>query len=242
MNPQENPSVPGYLVEAFDPSDKSRRNSRTFQLPNLLSARLAAFQYAQDLQAKPLRNHVLEITISLIEIERTVIPNRQEILFTVFSQQFQPNFRTPQGRTKRIAITVDADSSLTESVDVTIDPAQNDEAFNSPKAIWNSLGELTCEREYYYEYGYDPGFGYVLINLEGPHIRLPEVSDLSTLSDEEIRERIDKLRQPKPYSSFYLIQDALPYAISLIGNYNEHYANEAGKLSFTTKFLSPQQA
>ncbi|GAB3805548.1 hypothetical protein GCM10028819_39010 [Spirosoma humi] len=219
MNIQEQPVVPGYVVKAKDLSNPNYHKSHTFRDSSLLSSRQAALQSVQRLLTEKQSHQVLDITIDLVEFDRSQIPNPFRIIATVFQQRFQRSQVITQ---------------------LTFGPTKEDEACNSPKAIWNSLGEMASEYEYYLTQNYDSGFGNVVMNLEGPNKYLPEIKNLSALSDEQIEERLTTLRQPKPYSSFYMLYDAFPHAAKLISQYNNHYASDEGILRFSLDFLSPQ--
>lgn len=101
MNTQEIPVSPGYEVLANDPTGKKHYSPRTFRDGNLLAARQAAFQYAQNLQAVPMRPHALDITIHLVQINRTAITDSHRVICTVFKQRFRPNFIIQQGKPTR---------------------------------------------------------------------------------------------------------------------------------------------
>ncbi|GAB4036709.1 hypothetical protein [Spirosoma gilvum] len=242
MNTQEKPLQRGYLVQAIDQSGKKRYASNLFRDANFLSARQTAFQFAENLQAEPLRTHVLEIAIHLVETDLSIVTNKPEIICTVFRQQFRPNLIIPQPNSKRIVVTIDADSDLSESMNVTMDVSNDDEACSSPRAVWNNLEELLCESEYYHIHKHNQGFGLVEVKLTGPYRQFDKVSDLSTLSDEVLNERIGQLRQLKEDSArtYTILQDALPCAARLISDYNHYYSSREGVIDFSFDFIPLQ--
>ncbi|WP_020604005.1 hypothetical protein [Spirosoma spitsbergense] len=216
----DKPALPAYLVEVKELLTGRQQPQRTFSPdPFLFTARQAAFQYAALVVAKKEAHEGVDVIIKLVEYDRTQIPNAYTVIATVFHQQF---------------------AASTDLNVLTIDVTLNDEAFNSPKAVWNSLGEMTCEYEYYHSHGYDSGFGYAVLNLEGLNKHLPEIKKLSALSDAQRDAHLATIQQPKPYSSFYMLYDAFAHAANLISHYNNEYASDEGILHFRLGFMPPQ--
>ena len=235
------PLQPGYVVEARDLFQPDRYPDRSFTNADLLTARQEAFQYAQLLASQKLPTDGLDMAIHLAEFdgEQVTIP----YIAQVFAHRFHRSEYAQEDSTNVIEFSVDVDPNWTgeplpETLELTFDLTRDDEAFDSPKAVWNSLGEMTCEYEYYQSYGHPAGFGYMILTLSGPRVELPKDKSLSLMSEDESQDRIDQLRQPKPFSTFYLLYDGLSYAANLISNYNQYYAEVSGSLSFNTKFLA----
>lgn len=226
----------GYIVEAQYWEQPDQNTTRSFIDPNLLTARHAAHQFGQTLAVQKSPSEVLTVEIHLAEFEgeEVILP----YITQVFIHKFNCSQLIPEKDALQIQIEVDApewlDKSLPSTIDLTVDLTQTDEAFDSIEAVWTNLGALTCEREYFLAYGHSSGFGFMVLTIMGTREQLTPDEDLSSYTVAELRAMRERLRNPwpKPFSKFFLIYDALPFAASLIGQYNGSYAQLGEQLIF----------
>ncbi|UFH55392.1 hypothetical protein [Spirosoma sp. KNUC1025] len=145
----------GYVVNIKDLAHVTRFSPRTFSSGHLLTDRQAAFQYAQQVVAQKHLHESVEITIDLVEIDRTVIRDHHPVITTVLHQVFhQTLFASKQEFDKLSDLTK---KSLPPSLLFTINQEENNPC-HSPEAVEDSVARLTREKEYYQAHNYQMGF------------------------------------------------------------------------------------
>ena len=236
--------TPAYLLQVNYPIQASRSRSYTFRDADLLAARQAAIQKAQRIVAEKLAHQVIDITIDLIEIDRSTVADKHPIIATVFSQRFQRTMFMKEGKDLLVDMQMDAftKKSLPEALFLTMDLEKDDEACNSLFALWESLEALASEYQYYQTHHYDMGFGSVDLADITTVTRLREAFDPASLSAQEISEYVANVQNimAKPAYSYTVLYDSFTYAANLINTYNQHYADENEVLCFRTDFLGRQ--
>lgn len=234
----------GYVVEALFWEQSGKISPKSFIDADLLTARQAAHHYAQTLTTQKLPTERLDIEIYLAEY------NSQQAILSYSSQVFACSFHPSQHileedtYTERFSLDLTHVGGDNESIDLTVDLAQEDCAYGSLQDVWNNLAELASELELYQTYGYNTGFGCVLLDEIGAYPLLPAAEELVALSDQELRQHLLRLQEAQalPYRSFTVLYDAYTYASSLVHNFNQHYAAEDEKLSVHVEFLGNHQA
>lgn len=227
----ENVTV-GYLVDLRYWEQPDQNHTKLFVDADLLTARQAAFRYAQDLTAQKSTNEVLDITISLTEVKNDE-PWPPHIA-QIFNRRFHRNEIKPDPNAVKIAIRVDPETTdkTTAFPNVTLDVTRRDEAFESADAVKKCLAELVCEYEYYQSYGYPPGFGFILMTTAGPGEKNIVKDAIAIDTDEDLFRIQERLRKPFRMQAFWMLYDALTYAASLVGDYNHSYADQDEYLAF----------
>lgn len=229
----------GYIVEAQYWEQPGQNSTKSFIDADLLTARQAAHQFAQSLAAQKAPTNVLDVSIHLAEFNKGEVI--RPYITQVFNHRFHRSQSIPEKDALQIQVEVDTpewfDKSLPSTIDLTVDLTQVDEAFDSLEAVWANLGALSCEYEYLLAYGHSPGFGFMVLTIMGTQEQLTPDEDLSSYTVAELRAMRERIRnpRPKPFSKFFLIYDALPFAASLIGHYNGSYARLGEQLIFGLK-------
>lgn len=234
--------VPAYILQVRYPVQPNRNKSFTFRDADLLAARQAAFQKAQQAVAGKSPDNAMDITIDLVEINRVSTSDKQQVIATIFQQRFHRTSFISEG--KDLLLEMDRKSlvarSLPDSIFLTIDLGRDDEAFNTPIAVWDSLAGLHCEQEYYQTHGYSIGIGLVQLTIADIDISSADIKNAKAMSDEQLENYLTQIRHPRPYRTFDMLYDGLAYAASLVGQYNRYYPSADKSLSFNIEIF-PQQ-
>lgn len=231
--------IPGYLVETSYWEQHGQNTTKSFTNTDLLTARQSAFQYAQTAVNQKLPIEVLDVAITLVEFEdEDIVP-----IAEVFRHRFHRSQQVSEEGAYTMNMEMDVGHEfehLKSPVALTLDPTKTDEAFETPEAVIENIGQLCCEYEYYLSYGHFAGFGFVTLHVHGPHSDPPKNQDLKSLSDEQLQDWQVKFRKARelPFQSFFLLYDGLAYAASLISQYNQDYAESRGMFSFQLQFLA----
>jgi len=210
----------GYLVDLRFWEQPDQNHTKLFVDADLLTARQATFWYAQTLSAQKPKTEVLDIAIFLTEVKNG--EPYPPYIAEVFNRRFH-----------RSEIKLDSDATAIADRlphPWTLDMTRDDEAVASPKAIYQRLGELTCEYEYYQSSAYSTGLGCMQLTVVGVDNSMEVRNDLSTYTIQELKELRNRFRTP--FQTFWLLNDALPYATGLMGQYNSQHAEKNQKLLY----------
>lgn len=241
MNTQ--PPIAGYIVEAQYWEQPNQNKTRPFIDADLLTARQSAFHYAQTLAAQKSPAEVLTVEIHLVEFNdgRAETP----FLAQIFKRRFHRSKRVPETDAYTINLTMEvspAFDQLESAINLTIDPTAVDESVETPEAIFDSIGDLVIEYEFFRSYGHPPGFGYAIVGILGPgdqHLLNQVVSEDGD-ADAAMTELIKRQKQTRMKLRLrlsFMLYDALGYAASLIGQYNSEYAATGEHLAFSVEFM-----
>jgi len=214
----------GYLVDVRFWEQPDQNHTKLFVDADLLTARQAAFWYAQIISAQKPKTEVLDIVIFLTEVKNG--EPYPPYIAEVFNRRFHRKEIKPDPDAVKTAIVVNADSDneADSPIDITLDLTRVNESFESAPAVKKCLSELTCEYEYYRSYGHPPGFGFLMMTMAGPGEKEIVKEAIAIDTDEDIFRIQEKLTKPFYMKAYWLLYDALSYATSLIGNYNHVYA------------------
>lgn len=147
--------TPGYVLNVSYPVQPNRKQSFTFRDSSLLSARQAAFQKAQQVAVEKNPDDVIDIDISLVMTNRSTVPNRQQIIATIYRQRFnRSSFISDEGKDLLVGMNRNslAAKSLPNSIFLTIGLERSNEDGNSLEVIEKSL--TADELAHYQKYGY----------------------------------------------------------------------------------------
>lgn len=241
MNTQA--SIAGYIVEAQYWEQPDQNTTRAFINADLLTARQSAHQFAQTLAAKKSPAEVLTVEIHLVELNDGQAET--PFLAQIFKRRFHRSKRVPETDAYTLNLTMKVSpqfDQLESAINLTIDPTSVDEAVETPEAIFDNVGGLVIEYEYYRSYGHPPGFGYALVGILGPgdqHL-LDQVVSEDGDADAAMTELVKRQKQTRMKLRLrlsFMLYDALGYAASLIGQYNSEYAATGEHLAFSVEFM-----
>ncbi|AKD54021.1 hypothetical protein [Spirosoma radiotolerans] len=233
----------GYIVEVQYWEQPDQNTTRSFIDADLLTARQAAFHYAQTLAVKKSPAEVLTVEIHLVEFNNGQAET--PFLAQVFKRRFHRSKRVLEPDTYTLNLTMEVSpefDQLESPLALTIDPTAVDEAVETPEAIFDNVSGLVIEYEYYRSYGHPPGFGYAIVGILGPgdqHL-LDQVVSEEGDADAAMTELVKRQKQTRFKLGLrlsFMLYDALGYAASLIGQYNNEYAATGEHLAFSVEFM-----